>query len=195
MLVSFLRGVPVLECLDYIVPAASTSIPTVAVNYRLATHSQYHIDIHRTSSSLQGPQLRGKITDDRLAGRLINTLLKKPTLEELHSEGVIETHSDAHNQTLKAYFRSTTVLKVFTITINDLSLQTAVLEGVLENGSIEKLTLRLFEGTEESTALVSRIIKDKGALHSLSISLAILSADSEPLGLHSLYDCWASHSE
>ncbi|KAH7976091.1 hypothetical protein HPB52_008632 [Rhipicephalus sanguineus] len=74
------------------------------------------------------------------------------------------------------------------MSVYNTSLQTAVLEGVLENRSIEKLSLNMFNGTEESTALVSRIIKEKHEMRWLSI----WSSDQQPFGLPSVYDCWVA---
>ncbi|KAL1486307.1 hypothetical protein MTO96_031442 [Rhipicephalus appendiculatus] len=141
----------------------------------------------QASSSLRGLHLRGKITNEQTVGTLLNTFLEKPTLEELSFEN-LTLDWDPYLQALKEYLSSTTVLKVLTMSMSNLSLQMAVLQGVLENSSIEKLSLRMFKGTEESTALVSRIIKEKHAMRSLSI----LTSHDQPLGLHSVYDCWVS---
>ncbi|KAH8040181.1 hypothetical protein HPB51_009559 [Rhipicephalus microplus] len=136
------------------------------------------------SSSLKGLHLWGRITNERMVGTLLNTLLHKPTLEELSFEN-ITLDWNPYVQALKEYLSSTTALKVFTMSTSNRSLQRAVLEGVLENTSIEKLSLSRFKGTEENTALVSRIIREKRAIPTLSI----LSSD-DPFEQHSLYDCW-----
>ncbi|KAL1470069.1 hypothetical protein MTO96_024625 [Rhipicephalus appendiculatus] len=120
-----------------------------------------------------------------MVGTLLNTFLSKPILEELSFED-LTLEWGAYLQALKEYLSSTTVLKVLTMCMSNLSLQMAVLEGVLENRSIEKLSLRMLKGTEHSTALVSRIIKEKHAMRSLSI----LTSDRELFEPRSVYDCW-----
>ncbi|KAL3201023.1 hypothetical protein MRX96_012859 [Rhipicephalus microplus] len=54
--------------------------------------------------------------------------------------------------------------------------------------SIEKLSLLMFKATEESVALVSRIIKEERAMRSLSI----VTSDDEPFELLSIYDSWVT---
>ncbi|KAH8031694.1 hypothetical protein HPB51_020073 [Rhipicephalus microplus] len=141
----------------------------------------------RTSSSLRGLHLRGKITNEQTVGMLLSTFQIKPTLEELSFEN-LTLDWDPYRQALKEYLGSTTGLKVLTMSMSNLSLQMAVLEGVLENWSIEKLALRMFKATAGSTALVSRIIKEKRAMRSLSI----LTSHDQPLELPSVYDCWVT---
>ncbi|KAL3198148.1 hypothetical protein MRX96_014490 [Rhipicephalus microplus] len=118
---------------------------------------------------------------------LLSTFQIKPTLEELSFEN-LTLDWDPYRQALKEYLGSTTGLKVLTMSMSNLSLQMAVLEGVLENWSIEKLALRMFKATAGSTALVSRIIKEKRAMRSLSI----LTSHDQPLELPSVYDCWVT---
>ncbi|KAH8031469.1 hypothetical protein HPB51_017241 [Rhipicephalus microplus] len=65
-------------------------------------------------------------------------------------------------------------------------MQTAVLEGVLEIGSIERLSLDLIRGSHKITALLSRIIHTNRVIRTLRIS----SLWRPPPGLYSVYDCW-----
>ncbi|KAL3200998.1 hypothetical protein MRX96_012834 [Rhipicephalus microplus] len=141
----------------------------------------------KVSSSLRGLHIRDRITNEQKVGALLNAILRKPTLEELSFKD-LALETDPYIHTWKQYLSSTTVLKNLSLCTSNWSLQIAVLEGVLENHSIEKLSLFMFKATEESVALVSRIIKEKRAMRSLSI----VTSDDEPFELLSVYDCWVT---
>ncbi|KAL1486305.1 hypothetical protein MTO96_031440 [Rhipicephalus appendiculatus] len=141
----------------------------------------------QASSHLKCLHLWGNITNERMIGILVTTLMRKPSLEELDISA-FSLDSEVHLKTLQDYLSSTTELKVLSLTMRNQSLRMAVLHGVLENRSIEKLSLCAFKGTEESVALVARIIKENPVIR----TLAIISTDQQPLGLHSLYDCWVT---
>ncbi|KAH8018840.1 hypothetical protein HPB51_012794 [Rhipicephalus microplus] len=124
--------------------------------------------LFQVSSSLRGLHIRDMITNEQTVDELLNAILRKPTLEELSFED-LALETDPYIQTWKQYLSSTTMLKNLSLGTSNWSLQIAVLEGVLENKSIEKLSLFIFKATEESMALVTRIIKEKYAMRSLSI--------------------------
>ncbi|KAL3203372.1 hypothetical protein MRX96_041892 [Rhipicephalus microplus] len=141
----------------------------------------------QASSCLKRLHLWGKLANEQAVGTLMTMLLNKPTLEELNISA-FSLDSDVYLQRLQEYISLTTALKNLSLTTRNRSLQMTVLEGVLKNRSIAKLSLRMFEGTEESTALASRIIRENHVIRSLSI----VSSYQEPRGLHSVYDCWVT---
>ncbi|KAL3207980.1 hypothetical protein MRX96_039347 [Rhipicephalus microplus] len=141
----------------------------------------------QASSCLKRLHLWGKLANEQAVGTLMTMLLNKPTLEELNI-GAFSLDSDVYLQCLREYISSTTALKNLSLTTRNRSLQMTVLEGVLKNRSIATLSLRMFEGTEESTALASRIIRENRVIRSLSI----VSTYQKPRGLHSVYDCWVT---
>ncbi|KAH7976468.1 hypothetical protein HPB52_014399 [Rhipicephalus sanguineus] len=136
------------------------------------------------SACLSSLHVSGKFAQGGTIDMLFTGLLRKPTLAELHFQD-LSVHGDAYPQPVKEYLGSTTSLKVLSVTTRTPSMQMAVLEGVLENGSIEKLSLDLFRGTEEIMPLVSRVIKTKRAIRILNISRSVPVPPAEP----SVYDC------
>ncbi|KAH6922100.1 hypothetical protein HPB50_009512 [Hyalomma asiaticum] len=143
----------------------------------------------QASSSLKSLHISGRFTGNEMVEVLFAELLRKPTLHELHFEDLSYSDYDStYPRALKEYLSSTTELKVLSVSVSNRSTQRAVLEGVLENTSIQKFSLNLFIGNEESTTLVSRIINENRAIRTLSI----LSPDQEQPGLYSVYNCWVN---
>lgn len=137
------------------------------------------------SRCLHSLHIRGKFAEDGTIGTLFTALLGKANLEELRFQD-LSVHDGACPQSVREYIGSTNSLKVLSVTMRTPSMQTALLEGVLENGSIERLWLDLFMGREEITPLVSRIIKTNRAIRTLHISRSV----PDPPGLFSVYNCW-----
>ncbi|KAL1482504.1 hypothetical protein MTO96_033745 [Rhipicephalus appendiculatus] len=122
----------------------------------------------QASSSLRCLHLNGEFARQTTIDMLFTAFLRKPALEELRIQGV-SINSDARPQAPKEYLSLTTALKVLSVTTRNLFMQRAILEGVLRNRSIEKLLLYSFVEDEESTALVSRIIKENLVIRVLHI--------------------------
>ncbi|KAL1421592.1 hypothetical protein MTO96_023027 [Rhipicephalus appendiculatus] len=70
----------------------------------------------QVSTSLKCLVLSGKITNERMIGMLVTTLMRKPTLKELNISA-FSLDSDVHLQTLQDYLSSTTALKVLSLTM------------------------------------------------------------------------------
>ncbi|KAL1462154.1 hypothetical protein MTO96_043195 [Rhipicephalus appendiculatus] len=142
----------------------------------------------QASSSLRCLHLSGEFARDTTIDMLFTALLRKPALEELRIQG-LSINRDACRQAPKEYLSLTTALKVLSVTARNLFMQRAILEGVLKNRSIEKLLLYSFVEDEESTVLVSRIIKENLVIRVLHIWTAQL---RDHLVLNSVYDCWVT---
>ncbi|XP_075728911.1 uncharacterized protein LOC142771316 [Rhipicephalus microplus] len=138
-----------------------------------------------SSVSLSSLHVEGTFAEDRMVDTLFKALLKNPTLTGLHFQDM-SVHGSLYPQSVKEFLASTTMLKVLYVSTKTPSIQMAVLEGLLENWSVEKLSLDLFMVTEETTALISRIIETKPVIRMLEIS--------RPLPLppvhRTVYDCW-----
>ncbi|KAL1469461.1 hypothetical protein MTO96_025069 [Rhipicephalus appendiculatus] len=142
-------------------------------------------ELLQASTSLNSLHISGKFADEGTIDTLFTALLRKPTLTELHFQD-LSVHGDVYPQSVKEYIGSTNFLRVLSVTMRTPLMQMAVLEGVLENRSIENLSLDLFMGREEITDLVSKIIKTNRILRKLNISRSV----PDPSGLYSVYDCW-----
>ncbi|KAH8031691.1 hypothetical protein HPB51_020027 [Rhipicephalus microplus] len=84
------------------------------------------------------------------------------------------------------YLATTTLLKVLVVDMTNELLQSAVLEGVSRNTSIETLTIGKFIGHDRSTAAVAGVIRNNQLLRKLSIS----TRDCSEPGIHTVYGCW-----
>lgn len=133
----------------------------------------------QTSSSLKCLRLSGSFTNGEMINTLFAALLKKPSLEELDF-AVLSDHDDAYPQALKQYLSSTTALKEVAVSMTR-SVMKVLLEGVLENRSIQQLSLEGSLANGECMALVSRLMREHPVIRSLSIcSTCLHSRGPEP---------------
>ncbi|KAH6921585.1 hypothetical protein HPB50_002479 [Hyalomma asiaticum] len=137
------------------------------------------------SSSLKTLRLSVVVDETKTIDKLFVTLSRKPIIRELHFHA-LELDGDPCVPELQQYLGSTTVLKALSVCTGKLSIQTAVLEGLLANRSVENFSLLTFIGNEDSGALVSRIIKENSVIRNLTI----LSAEERQRGLHSVCAGW-----
>lgn len=140
--------------------------------------------LHATSS-LKTLRLSVIVEETKTINTLFATLSRKPIIRELHFH-TLELDCDPCLPELQQYLGSTTVLRALSVCTRKLSIQTAVLEGLLANRSVENFSLLTFIGNEGSGAMVSRIIRENSVIR----KLIILCAEERQRGLHSVCAGW-----
>ncbi|KAH6922102.1 hypothetical protein HPB50_009514 [Hyalomma asiaticum] len=139
----------------------------------------------QASSSLKSLHLRGEFNDAELINTLFTALLARETLTELEFRDISD-HVDTYPEALRKYLSSTTALKVLHVDMRTGPMQMALLEGVLESKSIHKFSLDFLRADEESTAMVSRILKENRVIRTLTI----LSSQCMTPGVQPHYNSW-----
>ncbi|XP_065308414.1 uncharacterized protein [Dermacentor albipictus] len=126
--------------------------------------------LQRASSSLESLHLNGFLIQGQAAENFVGEFLSKSALKELVLQRVaFECESYPH--ALREYIGTTTFLNAVTLdmVVNKVT-QTAILEGVLENRSIEKLSMYVFTGNEEIAELVAGVISRNRVIRNLTLS-------------------------
>lgn len=123
--------------------------------------------------------------DARLADTFITSLRHSSTLKELDLRSC-SLECDSYPEDLTEYLSTTTLLKVLAVDMTNEFVQVAVLLGLSENRSIEKLTIGNFIVNNASTAIMAQVISSNRVVRNLTIS----SADCTQEWIPSLYDSW-----
>ncbi|KAH6923108.1 hypothetical protein HPB50_021706 [Hyalomma asiaticum] len=123
--------------------------------------------------------------DARLADTFITSLRDSSTLKELDLRSS-SLEYDSYPEDLTEYLSTTTLLKVLAMDMTNEFVQMAVLSGLSENRSIEKLTIGEFIGTKASTTIMARVISSNRIIRNLAIS----SIDCTEPWSPTIYDCW-----
>lgn len=138
----------------------------------------------QASSSLRNlylTGLHGPVAETLFTGFLLTI----NTLKELYLEDS-RLICDAYPHAISDYLGTTMVLTVLSFKIKHEVVQRAILDGVLRNRSIEKLSIGCFIGNDQSTAQVAAVISGNSLIRDLTISLVCNYLD-EP---NFIYGCW-----
>ncbi|XP_075750535.1 uncharacterized protein LOC142817398 [Rhipicephalus microplus] len=142
----------------------------------------------QASSSLRCLHLSGTLVQETAVDMFFTAISRGSALKGLHLQSLL-IKSGARPQALKEYLSSTTALNVLAVTVMNLFMQRAILEGILKNRSIRKLSLHGFLEDEQSVALMSRIIRENLVIRVLHVETA---RKRGPLVLNPVYGCWVT---
>ncbi|KAL3224254.1 hypothetical protein MRX96_049580 [Rhipicephalus microplus] len=124
--------------------------------------------------------MRAHVADSFFAALSCKSRLKELNLQKCSLD------CSTYPYALMGYLATTTLLKVLVVDMTNELLQSAVLEGVSRNTSIETLTIGKFIGHDRSTAAVAGVIRNNQLLRKLSIS----TRDCSEPGIYTVYGCW-----
>ncbi|KAK8765278.1 hypothetical protein V5799_032114 [Amblyomma americanum] len=139
----------------------------------------------RASAPLVSLKLNGVLMVGKSIKAVLEALVRNSTLKKLDITGSLVWES--FREQFVAYLTSTTGLTRVSMDSGSELEQKALLQGVLHNRTISKLSLKCFVGNEESARLIARIFRENAVLRSFHI----LSTKRNLTRQHeSVYDCW-----
>ncbi|KAH6922293.1 hypothetical protein HPB50_012188 [Hyalomma asiaticum] len=121
----------------------------------------------------------------RLADTFMTSLRHTSTLKELDLQSS-PLKCGSYPEDLTEYLSTTTLLKVLAVDMTNEFVQMAVLLGLSENRSIEKLTIGKFIVNYAGTAIMARVISSNRVVRNLTIS----STGPTKVWTPSIYDSW-----
>ncbi|KAL3186587.1 hypothetical protein MRX96_027399 [Rhipicephalus microplus] len=139
----------------------------------------------QNSSSLNTLRLHTFSMRAHVADSFFAALSCKSRLKELNLQKC-SLDCSTYPYALMGYLATTTLLKVLVVDMTNELLQSAVLEGVSMNTSIETLTIGKYIVHDRSAAAVAGVLKNNQVLRKLSIS----TKDCSEPGVHTVYGCW-----
>ncbi|XP_075525036.1 uncharacterized protein LOC142557223 [Dermacentor variabilis] len=142
--------------------------------------------LQRASSSLESLHLNGFWVQGPAAETFAREFLSKSALKKLELQSC-EFKCDSYSHALVEYLGTTTFLNAVTldVVLNKVT-QKAILEGLLKNRSIERLSIHEFIGDEEIAELVAWVISKNRVIRNLTLSTLVRHVPELP----ALYDRW-----
>ncbi|XP_065308373.1 uncharacterized protein [Dermacentor albipictus] len=142
--------------------------------------------LQRASSSLESLHLNGFLIQGPEAETFVREFLSKSALKKLQLQSC-EFKCESYSHALVEYLGTTRSLNVVTLdmVVNQVT-QMAILEGVLKNRSIEKLSMYVFTGYEEIAELVAGVISKNRVIRNLTLSTFVRHVPE----MHDVCDRW-----
>ncbi|XP_050031792.1 uncharacterized protein [Dermacentor andersoni] len=142
--------------------------------------------LQRASSSLESLHLHGFSIKGPAAETFVREFLSKSALKKLELQSCV-FECESYPRALREYIGTTTFLNAVTLdmVVNKVT-QTAILEGVLKNRSIEKLSIYVFSGNEEIAELVAGVISKNRVIRNLTLSTFVRNVPE----MHNVCDRW-----
>ncbi|XP_065308369.1 uncharacterized protein [Dermacentor albipictus] len=125
--------------------------------------------LQRASSSLESLHLHGFSIKGPAVDTFIKKFLSKSTLKKLELQSC-EFTCESYSHALVEYLGTTRILNAVALdSVGNRVTQRAILEGVLKNRSIEKLSINVLTGDEEIAELVAEVISKNRVIRNLTL--------------------------